>query len=97
MSYETQLLSADAALLEAALMDHQASDTEASLGLWSTESPSEGGPTDCQYDDWGYPLDEDQHQSFLDHLSGQQGLLSYFDSMSEFDADDYEYQQGLLY
>lgn len=47
------------------------------------------GEEELQCDDFGSDL--------ADICGGDPHWGSYFDSMSAFDSDDYEYQQGLLY
>ena len=50
-----------------------------------------------QFDtDMDYSGDSDGSE-LAEICGGDPNWSSYFDSMSGFDADDYEYQQGLLY
>ena len=57
---------------------------ESDLGLWSSDR--EAGMDWDVYGACGYESDESEDQVF-----------DGFDCMSTFDADDYEYQQALLY
>ena len=56
---------------------------EAHLGYWSSDRVAGM--------DWDLPQASGVYESEEDRLFG------YFDGMSTFDADDYEYQQQLLY